>query len=311
MNADTAVNGRQVELTHGSYTATVSEVGATLRALSYDGRPLILGFDGDEIRPAARGAILAPWPNRIEDGRYSFNGTDYELPLTEPANHNAIHGLVMWASWTVESQTTSSVILRHSLVPQPGYPFPLDLVARYALDDDGLHWSLTATNTGTSAAPYGCGIHPYLVPGPGPVDDWTLSVPATDYLDVTDERYLPTVMVDGAGTAYDFRNPRLVGSTVLNVGYTNIIANSGGGLAQVDVRDDSGQGIAIRWDPSVSPWVLVYTYDRPGSAEHRTGLAVEPMTCPVDAFNSGTDLVTLQPGESHLAGWAIAALTNT
>lgn len=303
----TAVNGRQVELAHGPYTATVSAVGATLRDLSYGSRPLILGFDPDEMRPAARGAILAPWPNRIEDGRYAFDGTDYELALTEPANRTAIHGLVMWARWDVESHTTNTVTLHHSLVPQPGYPFPLEFVARYALDDDGLHWSLTATNTGHAAAPYGCGIHPYLAPGAGRVDTWTLSLPATDYLNVSSERYLPTGMVNGAGTTHDFRTPRPVGSTTLNVGYTNVTAGTDG-LARVEVRDDAGQGVGIGWDPAVSPWVLIYTYDRPGSAEDRTGLAIEPMTCPVDAFNSGTDLVVLQPGRSHTAEWTIAAV---
>jgi aldose 1-epimerase len=54
--------------------------------------------------------------------------------------------------------------------------------------------------------------------------------------------------------------------------------------------------------------VQVHTGDRPEPADHRRGLAVEPMTCPPDAFTSGVDLVHLGPGESHEASWSIAAI---
>ncbi|HWU31187.1 MAG TPA: galactose mutarotase, partial [Microbacterium sp.] len=61
------------------------------------------------------------------------------------------------------------------------------------------------------------------------------------------------------------------------------------------------------WDAGC-PWVQVHTADLPDPAASRRGLAVEPMTCPPDAFNSGTDLIVLEPGAAHTAGWSIRAL---
>ena len=44
-----------------------------------------------------------------------------------------------------------------------------------------------------------------------------------------------------------------------------------------------------------TPWVQVYS----GEQVSRRGVAIEPMTCPPDAFNSHTDLVALEPGQTH------------
>ena len=79
----------------------MASVGASLRTLSYDGRDLVLPFGADELRPAYRGMTLAPWPNRIVDGRYAFRGAGLQLPLTEPARSHALHGLVGWLDFEV------------------------------------------------------------------------------------------------------------------------------------------------------------------------------------------------------------------
>ena len=63
------------------------------------------------------------------------------------------------------------------LHPQPGYPFTLDLAIDYELSEHGLTVRTTATNVGDSAAPYGCGAHPYLRLGTDVVDPLVLRIP--------------------------------------------------------------------------------------------------------------------------------------
>ena len=300
-------SGEQYDIAAEGYAATITEVGATLRTLSYLGRPLVVGFGADEIRPAYRGAVLAPWPNRIADGQYSFDGERYQLALTEPARGNALHGLAAWQRWVLVSQDPARVVLQHALVPQPAYPFQLSLQVTYALDSAGLTTTLVATNVGRAAAPYGCAPHPYLVAGDGHVDDWSLSLPASRYLEVTDDRLLPVAVKDVDGTPYDFRAGHSIGDVFLDHAFTGVAAEPDG-RSHVRLTGRDGGGVECSWDPQVLPWVQVHTADRPAPEPSRIGLAVEPMTCPPDAFNSGTDLIVLQPGASHTAAWTIAMI---
>jgi aldose 1-epimerase len=296
--------GTQHKLQHGDYSATVTEVGATLRSLTHAGRPLIRNFDADQLMPLHRGAVLAPWPNRVADGKYSFGGNDYQLPLTEPARHHAIHGLACFLGWEPVSASSSAVSLTTRIWPQLGYPFRLDLFADYALDQDGLHWSLRAVNSGDRSAPYGCSIHPYLVADPDvALDQWTLSLPAENYLSV-DDRLLPTGLVPVGGTQFDFRTPVVLGTRQLD----QALAGFGAGLAGATLTAPSGRGVRLTWDASKCGWAQVFTCDRPDPETNRSGLAIEPMTCPTNAFNSGTDLIHLAPGESHQTSWHLTAI---
>ena len=144
------LTGAQYEISAGDYRATVTELGAGLRQLSYRGQPVISEYEPDELPPAGAGQLLAPWPNRVDGGRYSFGGTTRQLDLSEPANGNAIHGLTRWAGWQISENEPGSVLLRHLLHGRPGYPFCLDLGAEYRLSaDGGLQVSITARNAGT------------------------------------------------------------------------------------------------------------------------------------------------------------------
>lgn len=300
-------SGEQYSMTAVGYTATVTEVGATLRKLSHEGRALVAGFAAEEIRPAYRGAVLAPWPNRVADGAYDFGGTTHQLPLSEPARHNALHGLVAWVPWTLLERSADRVVLGYQLFPQDGYPFRLDLTVSYVLSVDGLTTRLTALNAGVDEAPYGCAPHPYLVAGPGRVDDWTLDLPAADYLEVTPDRLLPVRVTPVEGTSYDFRRAHDIGDTFLDHAYTGL-GRDPGGRTRVRVVTGDGSGVEMSWSAESLPWVQVHTADRPEPELNRSGLAVEPMTCPPDAFNSRTDLLVLAPGELHEASWTITAV---
>ncbi len=301
-----STSGDRYLLTAGTYAAEVVQCGATLRTLTHDGRPLILPFGLDEVRPDMRGAVMLPWPGRIEDGRYTFAGVDHQLPLTEPRTSNAIHGLVGWAPFDVVGQDESSVALRYLMLPQAGYEFALQVDVGYALDPaSGLTVTIGATNVGTSAAPYAAANHVYFVAGDGKADDWTLEFDAETYLTSPGPRSLPIGPFPVAGSELDFRSGRVIGPMRLNHSYRGGERDAGGwGTATVVAAD--GHGVRVRWDAS-APWIHPFSYDLPGGAS-RTGLALEPMTCPPNAFNSGIDLVTLEPGDSHPFTMAIGAL---
>lgn len=301
-------SGRQFTLTAHGYEATIATIGATLRSLTKDARDLVIPFAEDEVRPAYRGATLAPWPNRVVDGKYSFGGVEHQLALTEPSRGHALHGLLVWVDFEVVATASDRVTLEATIPAQTGYPFRVVVQTEFAVDADGLTQTVTATNADAVAAPWGTGPHPYLSAGPGRVDAWTLTLPADEVLLVTDDRLSP-VRVDAidAHPEFDFRAAGVIGETFIDHAFTSL-ARDAAGIARVTVLAEDGHGVALTWDERC-PWVQIHTADTPGiDGTHRIGLAVEPMTCPPDAFNSGVDLVVLEPGRSHTAGWRIAAV---
>lgn len=301
-----SLGGEEYPLRHGDYTAVATQVGAGLRLLRHGDRDLLLGYVPGEVRPRYRGALLAPWPNRVVDGTYTFDGVPFRLDLSEPERGHAIHGLVAWSRFGLVDLDESSVTLNHRLVPRTGYPFRIELTVRYALDNRGLTCSVTARNTGSRRAPYGVGSHPYLVAGPGRVDDWTLELAADEVLEVTADRLIPTGLAPTSDTGLDFGRARQIEATELDHAFTSLRPGTDG-LVEARVTGPDGRGVACAWDPVDLPWVQVFTTDLPGP-DNRRGLAVEPMSCPPDAFNSGTDLVALEPGAEHLAQWTIRAV---
>jgi aldose 1-epimerase len=295
----------QYEIEAGDYRATVTELGAGLRELLFRDQPVIAGYPPDELPPAGAGQLLAPWPNRIDAGRYVFNGAELQLALTEPAHANAIHGLTRWMAWTAVSHDTGSVLLRSVPHGQQGYPFCLEIDAGYRLDPGtGLHLAVTARNRGSHAAPYGTGSHPYLTVRTPSVDECELTLPAARWLPM-DDRGIPSgPSAPVEGTPYDFRQPRPIGATRLDHALT--------GLA----RDDDGRAWAYLaahgtrvglWAGRGYRWLQVFTGDPLGPGRRRKAVAVEPMTCPPNAFVTGDDLLVLQPGETVTHTWGIQA----
>ena len=297
--------GTDVRLVHGAYAAEVTTIGAGLRALTYDGRDLVRTYGSGSVRPKSSGALLVPWPNRVVDGTYDFGGTSYRLDLSEPARGHAIHGLVAWQRFEVVERGDSAVVLRHVVVPRTGYPFPLDVVACYTLGDDGLDVEVTSTNLGDAPLPYGVGSHPYLLGGDGCVDDWTVTLPADEVLEVTPDRLVPVRLRPVVELGLDFRAERVVGDTFVDHAFTGLRPD-GDGLVRATVTGADGRGAQCEWDPTVLPWAQLHTADVKGSPDlDRTGMAVEPMSCPPDAYNAGTDLVVLEPGDVHVARWTL------
>jgi aldose 1-epimerase len=298
-----APSGRQIEIASGDQQAVVVEIGAGLRSYSVGGRELVDGYGAEEMSSSGRGQALIPWPNRLQDGSYEFDGRRHQLALNEPERHNAIHGLVRWAAWTVSTREPHRVVMEHILYPQPGYPFALRLSIEYTLSGSGLRVQTTAENVGRNPCPYGGGAHPYLTLGTPTVDGLILRVPARTILR-SDERGLPIGREVVENTEFDFREPRRVGSTKLDHAFTDLERDENG-LAQVKLRDpDHGTRVSLWVDVSY-PYLMLFTGD-PLPDVHRRSLAVEPMTCPPNAFRSGEALIRLEPGSSFTGTWGIA-----
>jgi aldose 1-epimerase len=297
-----AASGRQIELAHGDQRAVVVEVGGGLREYTLDGRRLLDGYGADEMSSSGRGQVLIPWPNRIQDGRYSFDGQDHQLPLDDVEEQDAIHGLVRWASWTAGEREESRVVMEHVLHPQPGYPFTLALSVEYRLLDEGLRVRTTAVNRGPRPCPYGSGNHPYLAVSESPVDSLTLRIPARTLLR-SDERGIPVERLPVGGTDYDFRRPRAIGATVLDHAFTDLERGEDG-RARIELRDPDGGNELTLWVDETHSYVMVFSGD-PLPDVNRRSLAVEPMTCPPNAFRTGEDVVQLQPGQSFTSSWGI------
>ena len=291
-----------LEIEAADQWAAVDTVGGGLRSYAAAGRELLDGYPVGEPPTSGRGQVLIPWPNRLEDGAYEFGGRAYQLPLTEPERGNAIHGLVRDAAWTVAEREPHRIVLEHVLEPQPGYPFTLALSIEYSLSEGGLGVRTTAVNTGEEACPFGAGQHPYVTLGTPTVDSLILSAPGRTVLRV-DERGLPVGREPVEGTEYDFRRPREVGATILDHAFTDLKRGEYG-RARVELRDPKSRAGLTFWVDESYRYLQLFTGD-PLPDVSRRSLAVEPMTCPPNAFRTGEDLVRLEPGESHAGAWGI------
>ncbi len=252
----TSPSGEQYEITAAGYRAVITESGAALRVLSHSGRPLVDGFGEDEMSYGGRGQLLMPWPNRIRDGKFSFQGRDLQLALTEPRLSHASHGLARWAAWTLEEHTANSVSLLYRVMAQSGYPWTVELHVLYDLGADGLTVTQTATNLSDEPAPYACGAHPYLCVGSptnGAIDGFELTLPAGTRT-LTDERLIPTQVVP-VDEDHDFRAGRAVGTLALNETYGDL--RHVDGIATTTLREPGrGSGVAL-WVGENVTWVQI------------------------------------------------------
>lgn len=299
--AGRALSGEQWVIGSGDHVATIVEVGGGLREYAVDGRDVVFGYRADELCPGAAGAQLVPWPNRTGDGRYAYDGAEYQLALTEPAKHNAIHGLARWQPWRKVAGTADSVTVACELPAQPGWPWPLSLTTRWSVSRHGLRVEHTATNLADRPAPFGLGCHPYLTL-PGELADWSLHIPAGAALR-SDERSLPVAEVPVAESGMDFSAPRRIGDAVIDMAYTDLRRNTAGTVEAV-LSAPAGPAVVV-WADEAFGWLQAFTGDTLSPARRRRAVAVEPMTCPPDALRTGRDLITLVPGETWRAAWGI------
>ena len=303
-----APTGIQYDLTlqtpSGTARAVVTEVAAGLRSYSVNGIDLVETFDEFVQPPMAAGIVLVPWPNRIRDGQWTQNGIKRQLALTEPTRQNAIHGLLRFAAYRELSRQSDSVTLGATVFPQSGYPFHLETEVTYALTAEGLNVTHRVTNVGAEAAPVAVGAHPYLKIGDVPTGDLVVRVDAATHLDV-DDRLNPTGETPVDDTRFDLRAGIAVGDLDLDDGFGGV-----GSAGEHTLTATDGRRVTL-WGDENMRYVQVFTprifpVSTAGAEPIRgQAIAIEPMTAPADAFNSGAGLHWLAPGEQWIVRWGI------
>ncbi|WP_136586110.1 aldose 1-epimerase family protein [Microbacterium hydrothermale] len=291
--------GHRFVLRSANVSAEIAQVGAALRALTVDGVDLVPRYPDDVPTPAASGVVLVPWPNRIRDGRYRFDGADLQLAISEPKFGNASHGLLRFAAYQPIEQTEERLVLGADVVPQTGYPFHLRTRVTFTLQADGLHVAHDIENVGASTAPVALGVHPYLQIGGVDTADLVVHSSGTTTL-VLDDRNIPVDEVPvGAGT--DLRDGVRLGDAALDNGYRGMERDAEG-RARHTLTAPDGARVEL-WQDEGFRWAQVFTTDRyPG---HPLAVAIEPMTAPANAFATGDDLEHLECGGILHREWGV------
>ncbi len=280
------------EISNGNWVANINSVGASLVGLR----------DGDFhlVEPHTRsglyaGSVLAPWPNRLSNGKYSYRGRNFTVPINESSRNNAIHGLVAEVSWLVSRRTQSSITFEYKLNSPKVYPGILNLFAHYKLSNYTCEIKIEAKNIGKYPAPYGVSIHTYFVIGkPQKNNQIFLTLPCSKYVKVDKKRLLPIRICSVMDTQYNF----LLSRRIANLSIDHAFKYSTGYPKSVILKDHTGAGIALHFDRETQ-WIQVHTADRCLGPDSRMAIAIEPMTCPPDAFNSGLNLIDLAPKQRH------------
>lgn len=285
----------------GSHEAEVVQLGGAVRRYAVGGLDVLAAFPAGAKPDAGRGQVLMPWPNRVRDGKFTFDGRSEQLALSEPKNSNAIHGLARWTTWSLLRRSEDAVTVGLRLLSGQGWDWPLELAMTYRVGEFGLHVEASATNIGDAVAPFGYGHHPYLTAGETNLDDAILTVPADSFIEV-DDRSLPVGTSAVSGDT-DLRAGKSLKGIELDTAFTDLIAVDG----RWQVTLASGNRRTLLWaETDAFPYAQCFTADKlPGGKARTTGLAVEPMTCPADAFNSGEHLLRLEPGQTWTGHWGV------
>lgn len=296
--------GQQFSIGFGDYTAVVTELGAILRVLRYRGKDLVVPFDPDGQVPCSNGNVLVPYPNRIEDGEYTFQGRTYQMPIDEHERNNAIHGFGYRYYWSLQRLTENGVTLTWRVPDLKSYPFDVLVTVTYAIDDQGLTMTTSATNMGDEPAPWAFGIHPWLSNGKRSTGDaieednsaCSLRLPCRTHVTVDPDRLLPTGQEDISGI-YDLtQGPRLQGRS-FDDAWTDPDRDGDGTSTAVFTRPDGIQ-VSLWGDETINSW-QVCTGTGFDASFRPAGVAVEPMTAYANAFRTGKDLVVLKPAATY------------
>ena len=294
--------GEQFEISFGAARAVVTEVGAGLRAFEVGGRPYVETFDVGRRPPRGAGSVLVPWPNRTAGGRWTWNGAPQQLALSEPAAGNAIHGLLRHTLYRAGERSGDAVTLHAVVAPQPGWPVPLDTSVRYGVGPGGLRVTHRVRNVGTDPVPFGVGAHPYVRAGADATDDCELTLAAPLALPL--DGGLPAGPPHEVHGELDFRGGQPPKGRSLDHAFGGCVPAAGDDVVRHRITGPT-TAVELWADPDFG-WVQVFTPgDHPGRGR---AVAVEPMTCPPDALNSGTGLITLAPGEEWTGSWGVRPL---
>lgn len=282
-----------VELSNASARATICpEFGGMLNELilktDEQEIALIYGYSegeciSDAIHTDFRNVKLSPFPNRIKDGKYSFDGVKYQLPINFPSENNSIHGLVYNKPFKIVLQTSSQLVLSYEFKPSLVYPFFYRLTLEYVLIGKRLICKTKIENLGKTEMPIADGFHPYFKLS-GTIDNVKLQLPKVEALEV-DDRLIPT----GKFIPFNnFQELELIGSvTKFDTGF-KIIDDS----KVVDTKLTSDTiSLTIRQEIGKDKYAFLQLF----IPDDRKSIAIEPMTAAANAFNNELGLIILPP----------------
>ena len=316
-------NNDFIELRAGQYCAQISPFGGGLWSLTCADKPLVVtppvppeGLSQVSPVPFAAGCLLAPWPNRVDGGNFTFQGETYHLEINEPDRHNAIHGFVRERSWELDPETSdnpAAVSLTLEMEPQPGWPWRLKYVMNWSVDaTQGLRGELRVSNLSDTPCPFGFGWHPYLSAGGASLDECTLRISVGNNLVLDSTRNLPTGLEHPADTVLGQARPVALRGLWLDHAFRAQPEPDGyvrAALCRVD-----GSGTELSAGPWCR-WLQIYTADParqqafPGVDDGRA-LAVEPMTCPPNALSRNQDVLVLGPGTPETFTFGLRAING-
>ncbi|MBK7938053.1 MAG: hypothetical protein IPJ82_13600 [Lewinellaceae bacterium] len=280
---------------NGNAFSVVPGRGANVTDLLFSGENILDGYTTPEELEAAKwgkSVLLFPFPNRLKDGRYNWLGTQYEFPLNNAATGNAIHGFIRDESFEVVyvflAQDEASILCSYTYGGEyPFYPFPFVIEVEFSIHNNGTFTLETACrNLHDRPIPVGFGWHPYFRLT-DKADKHRMQLPPCEKVTI-DERMIPT----GERQVYgDFRKKRTVEDTFLDNCFCSL--NAGGSYRMI--LEGAGRSLAVQASSRQFPFFQVFT------PPHRESIALEPMSCNVDAFNNGEGLVALGPGKEWKA----------
>ena len=298
-----------LELTtsQGRLTATIAQVGASLRSLRLNDTEFVLSCEPEDVAPYCAGIVMAPWVNRLADGKWTYRGREMRVPITIHDQQNANHGLLEFAEYRLVSQTASEsraeVCLAATIHPRAGYPFLVETTVTYALTEEGLVVTHEARNLSADPAPYAVGGHPYFQVAGHPTEDLMLSLPAASVIEVN-ERQIPIGRAPVAGSRFDLRQPKRVGDNFFDHNFGDLERDSDG-RARSYLRASDGKFISV-WQDAAFKYIVLFTPDfYPTRNGNVWAVAIEPQTSAANSFNTGEDLLWLEQGRRFAATWGV------
>lgn len=275
----------------GEYVQIIPSFGANLHELYLKGEVVIEGAESsDTFKERAamfEGAKLAPFPGRVENGKYSFSGQNYLLDLNEAGAGNAIHGLIYNQSFDiVETSCTEqkgSATLENKYEGGEGYPFKFTIRIQFVLEDHGLTLKTTLKNRDNATIPIGDGWHAYLKLGTI-VDSLEIELPEVEKLELG-----PKLIPTGQREHQPSRK-FMIGEQELDDCFK--LHNLTGTVTTYLSKEDRTLEIWQETGHEGYNYLVVYI------PPDRDRIAIEPMTCAPNSFNNGEGLIKLKPQQS-------------
>lgn len=291
----------------------VSPFGASLRGLWRETNgviePIITSYSGKENKVGGQGDVLIPFPGRVKDAQYTFEGHAYQMPRNDKDGPNAIHGFVRSQLWHVAEHRKNRVTFVVDYAPDTtAYPAALQATVTYSLDETGMTCRFSVKNTGYKAAPVGVGFHPYFSVSDGLIDENILHLPMQSTLEFDDVLIPTSEVLPVEDTAFDFTEAHTIGETRFNTCYLDPVRDTEGKTHITLSSPETNRSTTVWMDDSFG-FVVLYSGDPLPDSHRRRSLAIEPMTCGSDAFNHPEwGLVALPPGETFSGAWGVTVL---